>query len=470
MFPEPRIAEPGSGVNGFTINHFFPWEMNPDGTSEETLNHIGRHELHDYFDRSFNTDGDLVEFIASGTGRTNPNPIQNFFHIVEDAAQDGRYYGTDAPEFGTHSGGQIVRTVAPPSLGADEIVIDYVTHPSTGTVVGDGDTPPPEHSGHYRDPLPLSNGSVLASHSFETRYADNEGSRPFPLPRHDFRLRFLEPSGEYLTAGDELLATAINRRVTYWDPDVLVTYDGPFWELWPTEIRSRPTPPIRTTPLEAPEVSAFGSAGVNVQDLQTYLEDNQLALIVSRDVTTRDDADRQQPFNLRIEGTGTSTTGTDGTLYDVRYLQLFQGDHVRGYGGADTPSDGRRVLARELHDPAVSNPPLIGAPNATVELAPDGSMAAFVPARRALSWQLVAGDGTPVVRERYWITFQPGEIRVCASCHGANALDQAGQSPAVNQPLALVQLLEYWRSSQSEIFVDGFESGDLGGWSSAVGG
>jgi len=37
-------------------------------------------------------------------------------------------------------------------------------------------------------------------------------------------------------------------------------------------------------------------------------------------------------------------------------------------------------------------------------------MAAIVPARRALSWQLTDTNGTGVVRERYWITFQPGEI------------------------------------------------------------
>ena len=38
-------------------------------------------------------------------------------------------------------------------------------------------------------------------------------------------------------------------------------------------------------------------------------------------------------------------------------------------------------------------------------------MAAFVPARRAMTWQLTDPAGAPVVRERYWLTFQPGEIR-----------------------------------------------------------
>ena len=35
-------------------------------------------------------------------------------------------------------------------------------------------------------------------------------------------------------------------------------------------------------------------------------------------------------------------------------------------------------------------------------------------------------DGTPVVRERYWITAQPGEVRACDGCHGVNTTNQAG--------------------------------------------
>ena len=74
-------------------------------------------------------------------------------------------------------------------------------------------------------------------------------------------------------------------------------------------------------------------------------------------------------------------------------------------------------------------------------------MAALVPARRALSWQLTDTNNTGVVRERYWITFQPGEIRTCASCHGLNTTDQANQPVPTNTPLALVSLLNYWKSN-----------------------
>jgi hypothetical protein len=72
-------------------------------------------------------------------------------------------------------------------------------------------------------------------------------------------------------------------------------------------------------------------------------------------------------------------------------------------------------------------------------------VAALVPARRALSWQLLDPAGQPVVRERYWLTLQPGEIRVCGSCHGVNSLDQAGLPAPANEPEALRQLLRQWK-------------------------
>ena len=65
-----------------------------------------------------------------------------------------------------------------------------------------------------------------------------------------------------------------------------------------------------------------------------------------------------------------------------------------------------------------SNPANPAGPAGSAAIAADGSMAAFIPARRAMSWQMTDPAGTGVVRERYWVTFQPGELRVCASCHG----------------------------------------------------
>ena len=117
---------------------------------------------------------------------------------------------------------------------------------------------------------------------------------------------------------------------------------------------------------------------------------------------------------------------------------------MRGIGGTTTPRPGRRVLAQILHDPRARNPVTAGAPAGSVAIAADGSMAAFVPARRALSWQLTDAAGVPVVRERLWVTMRPGEVRVCASCHGANTKDQAGRGEPTHAPQALRQLLTHW--------------------------
>lgn len=464
VFPEPRPSRTdllaGTNLEGHRFNHFFPWQLEADGSALETLIHIGRHELHTYFNRSMNDDPNLEEFIASVSGRVNPNAILNTFQIEEDPTDVGTYVAIDAPEFGTHASGQVVRIArASPGDNPDLTTVTLVTHPDTGTTVGDGDTPSPDHSGHYRDPLPLSNGEVIVAHATETRRAANDGTRANPVPRYDFRLRALTDSGNgYLEAGMALTG-GITRTISYWDPDVLVTYSGPLWELSPTEVRPRPVPSVTSPSLEAPEAQILVEEGVDEADLRAILAARGAALIVSRDVTTRDVADRQQPFNLRVPG-GTSSIATGGTVYDVSHLQIFQGDLLRGIGGIDNPRDGRRVLARPLH--GIENPPSGGGPEGSVAVAPDGSMAALVPARRALTWQLTAPDHTPVVRERYWLTFQPGEIRVCASCHGLNTEDQMGAGPPQQPPEALRTLVRFLLTP---LFSDGFESGDTSAWS-----
>jgi len=382
VFPEARIAASGSKVEGFTINHFFPWEINEDGTSEETLNHVGRHELHSYFNRSFNDDDAIEEFIGDGR-----NTLLNMFQIEEDPAHPGRYIGTDAPEFDTHASGRIVRIDSPLGRPADEISVTYLT---------------PEDQDRYRDPLPLANGSLLVV--------------------HDMRIKSLDL--EALTPG-----TSVN--VTYWSPDVLVTHNGPLWEMSPVEVRARPRPTSRVTPLEEPEARVFREEGVNVDAFKADLKKKNLALVVSRDVTRRDAADKQQPYNLRVAGKSAPLAGKS---YEVAHMQFFEAQQLRGIGGVASPREGRRVLARA---------------STSTKIASDGSMAALVPATRAMTWQSVDAAGTPVVRERYWLTFQPGEVRVCAACHGVNTRDQLGQAAPSHSPEALRVLLKAWKSEQT---------------------
>jgi hypothetical protein len=449
VFPEPRAERTdllaGTPLEGHSFNQFFPWQINPDGTELETINHVGRHDLHEYFNRDRHDDDDIVEFIASNSARLNPNSIENFLQIKEDPAAPGRYVGIDAPEFRTHASGGIVALTAPPGLPADQIPVAYVTDPSTREVTDEGGAPPPASTGHYRDPLPLSNGTLVAAHSAETRADANIGSPENPGSRYAFRLKLLTAQGGSLAAGAPLTA-GIHKTVSFWDPDVKVSYSGELWELQPVEVRARQQPPVRTAALDTPERSIFTQEGVDPDAFRAWLRAKGLAVMVSRNVTTRDIVDRQQPFNLQVSHGGARTTGTAGPLYQVSHLQVFQGDQLRGLGGTTDPRDGRRVLARALHDPQAANPDSGGGPAGSVRLAADGSAAAFVPARRALTWQLTNEAGSGVVRERYWLTFQPGEIRTCTSCHGPSSRDQEGKPAPTNAPEALRSLLRFWKT------------------------
>jgi hypothetical protein len=485
QFPEPRAGRDDLLLpheEGHSFNHFFPWMVNPDGTGLETLNHIGRHELHTYFNRSFNNDGNLDEFICgdNSCGRFNDREILNMLEIRESAMVPGLYFAIDAPEFYTHAAGMLFSLNGAPTDHASEMGVTWISHPDTASYTA---TPGPCHSGFYRNPLPLTTasgpGTLVAVHAGEisagvpeTRQAYNEGTRSAPVSRYKFRLRNLvaapAPCAGYQKYGTTL-TPGINKTLSYWDPDVLVSYTSvTMWELDPVEVRPR-TPPTPPAPaLETPEASVFSDEQVDVAAFRDFLASRDLALIVSRDVTTRDRADRQQPFNLRVPGGTAQTTGAGGTIYDVTHLQLFQADLIRGIGGTASPRPGRRALAQRMHDPRALNPPLPpGAPAASVELGDDGSLAALVPAERALTWHLTNGAGTPVVRERYWLTFQPGEIRVCTSCHGLNTLDQSdpGSAAPQNPPEALRTLLQWWKSL---IFAAHFEDGNTSEWSASA--
>jgi hypothetical protein len=456
VFPEPRNVRTdllaGTGLAGHTFNQFFPWAINQDGTDEETVNHVGRHEIGgSYASAAFTNDPNIQDLYYFGANY-NTNTIENFLELREDPRVAGLFYGIDAPEFGTHGGGQIVSITGATNLNAAHMLVNYLTPRSTRSPASSPASIPPDHTGFYRTPLMTTDGYLIASH---TSYALSEGgggSTAFPFTEYDFRLKFLQFTNGFYAPGTTLTAGLTNRAV-YWNPDSLVTQTNLLWELDPVEVASRVRPAPFTVPIPGPELAAFAAAGVDVRTFQDYLRTHQLALIVSRDVTTRDHADHLQPFNLRIAGTAHQTIGASGKVYDIAFLQLFQADQLRSlnYGNPASPRAGRRVLAQHLHDPAVDNPAPDTAPLASTQLESDGSSASFVPASRAMSWQLTDTNGTGVVRERYWLTFAPGEIRSCTSCHGINLTDQAMHPTPTNTPLALIKLLDYWKTNIASV-------------------
>jgi hypothetical protein len=238
------------------------------------------------------------------------------------------------------------------------------------------------------------------------------------------------------------LTGGITKSVSWWSPDALQSFNGLLWELEAVEVtaRARPTPLISA--LESPERSVFVEEQVSEASFRAWLKTNDLALIVTRNQTSRDRADLQQPFNLQVPGGAKTVAPGSGKVYDISHFQIYQADQIRGYGGGKV---GRRPIAQPMHDAAGKNPANPGGPTGSVKIAPDGSTAAFVPARRALAWQTTDAAGNAVVRERVWITMQPGEVRVCASCHGVNSKDQAGNGSPTNKPEALRDLLRAWK-------------------------
>lgn len=453
VFPEPRQGRNDllnlpawANTNPQTFNIFNPWMMTEDGTDLEMLNHIGRHEMGgNYFDNNFRNDPNLRYFYTSDA--FTPNTIRGMMHIQESPVTPGLYYGTESGEFGSHASGMIISIKAPPGMHPEQVAFNYITHPDTRNPTT---TPTVKHSGLYRNPLPISNGQVLVVHTSATDYDKNVGTSAAPLSMYNYRIRLLEPAGTYFKASPiALTGTGITKTILWWSPDELRTYSGVLWENYPVEVRPRPRPAISTLHKDVVpsiEQGIFTAAGVNLKDFSKFMKRNNIALLVTRDVTSRDDADLQQPFNLKVSGSTHQTINPNKPtpIYDVKYLQYVQADQIRGMGGTSNPRAGRRPIAQFLHDPTTMayNQPTTGA-QGSANIHADGSVAAIVPASRALSWQLNDANNKGIVRERLWLSVMPGEIRVCTSCHGESTFNQAGKVSPTNAPQALTTLLNW---------------------------
>jgi hypothetical protein len=433
VFPESRAGSQGKygTINGYASNFFTAWQMNEDGSGEETLNHVGLHELaFGYMTPSFRDDPGLSNHTVDSlhANRTGIRREGGLFQLREDPRHPGIYVATaarDRDDFGT---GQLVKLTGGPGLNGEQMTVVPLTP-------GDpGDALP---GGRFRNPLALSDGTLVASHASDIHA---------PAPGHplaSLRLVRLEPAGASgLQRAGAPLTPGIRKSVSWWTPRGYKSWSGELWELEAVEVRARVRPVRARAGLEAPERAVLAEEHVSEDELRAWLLSHDLALVVTRDQTSRDRADLQQPFNLRVPG-GVRTVSSSvpgGKVYDIAHFQLFEGEQLRAY----PKRAGRRVIAQPLHEGR--NPSNPGGPPGSVRIAPDGSTAAFVPARRALSWQTTDPAGEPVVRERNWVSFQAGEMRVCASCHGVNTRDQAGRLPPVNKPEALRALLAWWKA------------------------
>lgn len=432
-FPESRtgMSSPYGQVNGFTYNLFTPWQMNQDGTEELTLNHIGRQELSfGYLPRSFAGDSALSDYSNTAliANRKYIRMDGGLFQLREDPTVAGSYYAIYTREFSTGGTNQIVRITGAPSLNAEQMEILDASPPadSSGNLAG----------GRFRNPLPMSSGHMVASYT----------SSPVFQAGVSLRLHQLQTNANGLLVAGPALTPGISKNLTWWDPDTQRSYSGALWEIEPVEVVARSRPPVTTTPMASPEQSVFASEQVNEAAFRAWLKANQLALIVTRNQTARDRDDRQQPYNLRVPG-GVQTLGGSGRIYEVSHYQILQANMIRAYNNGSIYQRGRRPIAQPMS--VAANPANAGGPSGSVRIAADGSTAAFVPASRALTWQSTDAAGVPVVRERLWVTMQPGEIRTCTGCHGENARNQAGAAPSTAPPEALRLLLRHWKQQNA---------------------
>ncbi len=464
-FPEPRKFDTNYtqqlGVNGNDFNVFLPWALDQEGGNEEIVNHIGRHELFPAMTQSFPGDTNLVTFtnlpqrIASGVLTANTNFMPSVFQIIEDPRTNGLYWGLAAQDIsifgGSHSSGQILTFTGGANVNPTNMLVAYIT-PTNGAIG-------PNNFGLYRNPLPMSDGKLVAAFTptltgLNFGYDTNTGTASQPVSQYHFRLYTLTNSTGLFTT-NQLLTAGINNTPIYWDGATLVTNSAVQWELQPVEVRSRNIPiPLKSSAASV-EQQVFAEENVDLATFQADLAAREMALVISRNVTARDAADKQQPYNLRIPG-GTNSIANAGKVYDITHLQYFQADYLRGYS-YNTPNiqPGRRILATPMHDTAAFNysSKQVNAPLGGTELMSDGSQATIVPANRAVTWQLTGtNNNDSVVKERYWISFRPGEVRTCANCHGINDKDQIGRPPPSNPPLALRELLRLWRTNAANAY------------------
>ncbi len=470
FFPEPRNYDTTNrvalGVNGNAFNLFLPWMLPEVGGEEEIINHMGRHEFtSSTMAGSFFGDTNLLSFnnlttrAAAGVTAANTNLIESMFQIVEDPRTNGTYLGVDSPDLsangGAHASGRIIGLVGPPSLNPDSMTFFYLTGGS---------------GFNYRNPLPMSDGKLISVVTPTPGIFDtNLGTATFPKSSFNYRLMLLtnSASSPLFTTNQFLLTSQLSNNAVYWSGSTRVTHTNALWELSPVEVRARSVPSPWNPGVASIEQNVFAAMNVDMATFQADLANRGLALVVSRNVTARDGNDKQQPYNLRIPG-GSNSIANSGKVYDITHLQYLQADFLRGYTNGPTGGavPGRRVLATAMHDAAAFNYPSskTASPIGGTELMADGSQATIVPANRAVTWQLTGTNSNDsVVKERYWITFRPGEVRTCANCHGINIGDQLGRPAPTNAPLALQKLLQFWKTNSASAYSLIVSNGSGGG-------
>ncbi len=450
VFPEARVEndptrDPNEPLHDF--NEFLVWEITENGERHQTMNHIGRHEFGGVYQNPSKLDDPNLVYnlgdLSANQYRNTVGSDAGIFQIKEDPrpGKEGTFYGTWAREFSRFASGRIFEFSLPIGANPQEMEITDWTNP----IIDSGQE---NDHGHYRNPVMSNDGTMIVSHTDQTGLFNRDN------PYH-FQIKKLIPvegseSGTEHRSGAAITGAGFEKEIVWFGDFVEPLRDTVMLhEVDIVEIAERPRPAARPEyEIALVEEDIIEEEGVDANELREWMIERNLAMIVIRNATERDAGESQQPFNLQVPG-GTSTIPKDGKVYNISHFQIFGAELTRSYGSKH--HIGRRVLATPLrngeHHPDLEEVNMFDedAAPASIPIREDGSIAAFVPATRALTWQTLSPEGEGIVRERQWVTFAPGEIRTCEGCHGINNLSQAGNMAPQNKPQALVDLLEIWK-------------------------
>lgn len=350
FFPEPRGGEldqfmtPYGLMSEYNMKLFFTWQVDAfTFNNAETINHIGRHELSRYLWANFQNDSALTPLSHL------PEMSAHMLRTKQNPTNLNEYYFIDAPHFGSQGSGRIFKMLAEPGRNADNMPLQQVSDYSGQFVIPDAqnncDHPQNGYKGKFRHVVPLNNGQIIVSHSQSgvyfsggqcTDYTTNQATAndsPNLVPNFNFQIKTLISDGQFMKAGDPV-TPIISKEINHWGngdgvlnsnlQHVPISFSGAMWQLYPIEVKPMSPPTAQADALELPETQVFQTAMVDVIEFKNFLQNSNLALIVSRNVTTRDENDKQQPYNLSVPGGVSSVVNQNDTVYQVPFFRYFR--------------------------------------------------------------------------------------------------------------------------------------------------
>src|SRR5262249_24488849 len=132
----------------------------------------------------------------------------------------------------------------------------------------------------YRNPLPMSDGQLIAAVTPATNVGINLGTDTAPRANYQFRLMLLTNSGPgaFYFTNQFLTSAPLTNPVTYRVGSTIVTQSFALWELQPVEIRARANPGAWNPGVAGIEQSVFTSENVDLATFQADLAQRGLAL------------------------------------------------------------------------------------------------------------------------------------------------------------------------------------------------